>query len=197
MTTATPHPLVRGYLRELHENVRTLPRAHRDELVQQIEEHLDEAIAPGSSEADVRNALDRLGRPEAIVAEEFDRLGIQPAAAGKLEWFTVFLLPFGFVVIPILGSVVAVMLLWTSRVWTTRQKVIGTLLPPGGLSAIAYLLFAGATTCSTSGGAGEATTEHCTGGLAADIVTPLFIAYVIAGIATPIFLALRASAHRT
>ena len=196
MTPATAHPLVAGYLRELDASVRTLPRARRDELVQQIEEHLDEAIAPGASEADVRNALDRLGRPETIVAEEFDRLGIQPAKAGKLEWITVFLLPLGFLVIPIVGWVFGVTLLWISRVWNTREKLIGTLLPPGGLSAMLYLLLF-TSICTETEGAGGAATEQCSGGVFGVLTIPVIIAFVIAGIATPIFLARRASARRT
>ena len=198
MTTATRHPLVGGYLRRLHATVRTLPRARRDELVQQIEEHLDEAIPPGSSEAEVRNALDRLGTPETIVAEEFDRLGMQPAKAGRLEWFTVFLLPLGFVVIPILGWMLAIMLLWTSRVWNTREKLIGTLLPPGGLSALVLLFLTVSSTCTETEDAGGATVEqHCTGGLSGAVTLPLLIVYVTAGIASPIFLARRASVRST
>jgi hypothetical protein len=197
MTTATAHPLVSDYLKQLRATARSLPRTDRDELLQQIREHLDEALPPGASETDVRNALDRLGSPETIVAEQFDRLGIRPARAGKLEWITVCLLPLGSLVIPILGWVPGIILLWASRVWSTREKVIGTLLPPGGLSAILLLVITSSSSCTESGGAGRATTEHCTGGLSAVIALPLLVAFVFAGIATPIFLARRASASRT
>jgi hypothetical protein len=198
MTAAALDPLVDDYLGRLRAEARRLPRSRRDELLQEIQEHLDEALPPGSSEADARNALEHLGDPETIVGEEFQRLGIQPARAGKLEWAVVFLLPFGSVVIPILGWVLGVILLWGSRVWTTREKLIGTLVPPGGLSALLYLLFTiGASTCTESGGAGFPTTKHCSGGLSAGIGIPLFIGFGIAGIATPIFLARRASATRT
>jgi hypothetical protein len=68
---------------------------------------------------------------------------------------------FGSVVITILGWLVGVMLLRASRVWTTREKLIGTVLTPGGLSALLYLLVTGSSTCTESSGAGRPTIEHC------------------------------------
>jgi hypothetical protein len=199
MTAAAADPLVEAYLRQLRVQARKLPRARRDELLQQIQEHLDEALPPGSNEADVRNALEHLGEPETIIAEEFDRLGIQPATAGKLEWAVVFLLPLGALVIPILGWILGVILLWASRVWTTRDKLIGTLIVPGGLSAVVYLSFVlGASTCTSGGSAGHPSAEQCTSqALPNPVLIPLFIALVITGIATPIFLARRAANSRT
>lgn len=199
MTAAAPDQLVDAYLKRLRASGRVLPRTSRDELLQQIQEHLREALPTGSHEAEVRNALDHLGEPEAIVAEEFDRLGIRPATAGKLEWSVVFLLPLGSVVIPILGWVLGVILLWASRVWSTREKLIGTLLVPGGLSAVVYVLIlpGASSTCQSGGGAGQVTVEHCTSqAIPNPILIPLLIAFVIAGITTPIFLARRATASR-
>ena len=129
MTTAASDPLIDTYLKRLRATARALPRAQRDELVEQIREHLDEAIPPGADEVEVRNALERLGEPDGIVGEEIERLGIRPTRAGRLEWLTVALLPIGFVVIPIFGWLLAVLLLWSSPVWTVRQKLIGTLPP--------------------------------------------------------------------
>lgn len=197
MTTATPNPLVDVYLRQLRAKARGLPRTRRDELLQQIQEHLHEAASPGSSETDIRNALERLGEPDTIIAEEFQRLGIRSARAGRLEWIVVLLLPLGFAVIPVLGWILGVILLWISRVWTTREKLIGTLVPPGGLSTILLLLITGSSTCTKSGGPGSATIEHCSGGLSGAVGIPLVIAFVVAGIATPVFLARRASGRRT
>jgi uncharacterized membrane protein len=122
VSTTVRDPLVETYLKRLRAESRTLPRAERDELMQQIQEHLHEALSPGASEADVRNALEHLGEPEAIVAEEFDRLGFKPATAGKLEWAVIFLLPFGALVVPVLGWLLGVMLLWTSRVWKDPRE---------------------------------------------------------------------------
>jgi hypothetical protein len=100
MSTTTPDPLIESYVRQLRARARTLPRANREELIQQIQEHLREALPPGSTEADARNALDQLGEPDTIIAEEYDRLGIRPASAGKLEWAVIFLLPLRRILAP-------------------------------------------------------------------------------------------------
>jgi HAAS domain-containing protein len=199
MSTTAPNPLIDSYIKQLRARARTLPRGQRDELMQQIQEHLREALPPGSTEVEVRNALDQLGEPDAIVAEQFDRLGIQPARAGKLEWAVIVLLPFGAFLIPILGWVLGVILLWASRVWSPREKLVGTLLVPGGLSAVLFLALIGSgSTCTESGGGGRPTIQHCTSPTVPNAIgIPLLIAFVVAGIATPIFLARRASASRT
>lgn len=89
----------------------------------------------------MRTLLDRLGEPEAIVASARDddaarpdrRLSatvespVGPASLwGGLEIATVILLGIGAVVIPILGPLVGLILLWSSSQWTRRQKGIGT-----------------------------------------------------------------------
>ena len=56
----------------------------------------------------------------------------------------VLFLLFGGIVIPFLGWVVGVVLLWMSPRWTTRDKLLGTLVWPGGLLAPALLVVAGA-----------------------------------------------------
>ena len=43
------------------------------------------------------------------------------------------LLPIGGLIIPVVGWFIGVILLWSSRVWTTGEKLAGTLLFPGGL----------------------------------------------------------------
>lgn len=50
---------------------------------------------------------------------------------GRREWATVVLLPVVWVV--------GVVLLWRSRAWTTRDKLIGTLVVPGGLAYVIYV----------------------------------------------------------
>lgn len=42
------------------------------------------------------------------------------------------LLPFGAILLPILGWVIGVIWLWQSQVWSRRHKLIGTLVFPGG-----------------------------------------------------------------
>lgn len=167
MTTATAHPLVREYLKELRSATRRLPARRRRELMQEIEEHLREALAPDAGEADVRTELDRLGDPHDIVAEEHDRPGHDAGQApSATEWLTVVLLLLGGVVVPVLGWIAGVALLWRSTVWTTREKLIGTLAPPGGYMAIygAYAVsLSRSESCGTDSAPGRPDVTHCTG----------------------------------
>lgn len=61
------HSLVADYLQRLQADaVARLPRERADELVADIADHLDEAERRGG-EADLRNAIDRLGTPGELV----------------------------------------------------------------------------------------------------------------------------------
>ncbi|HEY4976242.1 MAG TPA: hypothetical protein VII05_02670 [Gaiellaceae bacterium] len=148
MNVSTLHPLARDYLKRLKKAAAILPRARRTELVGEIEAHLSEAIPAGASEAEALNVLERLGEPAEIVAEAWT--GQAPLArAGLNEWLAIpFLLIGGFIFV--VGWFVGVVLLWSSRVWTVRDKLIGTLLVPGGLATGVFLMTFAATT--TSGG---------------------------------------------
>ena len=143
---ATAHPLVDGYLRSLDGAAKVLPRRERDELVGEIRAHLDEALTPESSEADVRNVLDALGAPWDIVAAAG---GVQtPVRRGAREVFALILLVTGGFPVPILGWFVGLGLLIWSPLWSARQKLLGALVWPGGLFS---LLFIAAIPTSTGG----------------------------------------------
>jgi hypothetical protein len=43
------------------------------------------------------------------------------------------MLSIGGVVLPVLGWIVGVVLLWVSDVWSTRDKLLGTFVTPGGI----------------------------------------------------------------
>jgi hypothetical protein len=64
------------------------------------------------------------------------------------------LLPFGGLLVPVVGWFAGVVLLWVSDAWTTRDKVIGTLLPPGGVSSAVLLLLAAQAVIVPDGGPG-------------------------------------------
>jgi hypothetical protein len=83
--------------------------------------------------------LERLGDPADIAAKARDRFGVQPELARPATpWLEVITLV--ALLIPVLGWVVGAVLLWTSRIWTTREKRIGTLLALGvGTLALAAL----------------------------------------------------------
>ncbi len=59
---------VKEYLHNLEAELADLPRSRRQELLGEIHEHIDSALAeaPAHEEAEVRNVLDRLGDPADI-----------------------------------------------------------------------------------------------------------------------------------
>jgi hypothetical protein len=132
MTTDTLHPLAAEYLERLRRAGRGLPSGRVRELLAEIEGHLSEAIDPSASDAQALTVLDRLGEPEAIIAAETPDRDELPAHRGTRDWAAIILLLFGGFIVGV-GWVVGLVLLWSSRAWTTRDKWIGTLVVPGGL----------------------------------------------------------------
>jgi uncharacterized membrane protein len=141
--------LVEDYLDRLERELADFPSARRRELVQEISGHIAEARAglESENEAEIRNLLDRMGDPTDIAAEARGPAPeTAPAAApverrsGALDVAALILLLVGGVVIPVIGWLVGVVLLWISSAWTARQKLLGTLVVPGGLALPAGLL---------------------------------------------------------
>jgi hypothetical protein len=130
MTTTTTESLVADYLRQLERVARTLPAAERDELIAEIRDHLACGLAAEASEADVRNLLDDLGAPADIVAAA--RGDSPPPRRGAREVFGLILLVSGLP--PLLGWLAGVGLVLWSPLWTARQKLLGILVWPGGLT---------------------------------------------------------------
>ena len=198
MTTDTLHPLAAEYLERLRRAGRRLPRGRLRELLAEIEGHLSEAIDPGASDAQALTVLDKLGEPEAIIAAETPPRDEPPPRRGSREWAAIILLLFGGFIFGV-GWVAGLILLWSSRAWTTRDKWIGTLVIPGGLATgvLIGLIAIGAPTkkiCHTFNGG----IPHCTN--AAGQSTPssilgvaVFALLVMAPIATSIYLARRAA----
>jgi uncharacterized membrane protein len=169
--------LIDEYLDRLETATRTLPAARRAELRAEIKDHIEITLSQSEDqgEATVRSILDRLGAPEDIAHEA--GVGLAPEApahrentgphrVGAFEVATVVLLLIGGVLLPLVGWVIGVVLLWASARWTIRDKMIGTLVVPGGLAILAwYLLFWSSSsicssdgTCQTSGMPGLALT---------------------------------------
>ena len=150
MVASNADKLVAEYLKALDSELRGLPRSRRRELTQEISEHIAEARSglEADDEAGVREILERLGPPAEIASAE-DPAG--PARAGWTEVVALILLPIGGIIVPIVGWVVGAVLLWVSDAWSTKDKLIGTLLFPGGLLIPLALLFL----AEESGGCGS------------------------------------------
>jgi hypothetical protein len=141
--------LVADYLNRLAAAAATLPADRRAELVEELSVHIAEARAVHATSGagtslTVADVLQRLGRPEDIVraaAEDADAEAVMPVAVQRaprrrvLDTGTVVLLLVGGLLIG-LGWIAGAVLLWASPRWRTSDKLLGTLVWPGGLAAV-------------------------------------------------------------
>jgi uncharacterized membrane protein len=207
VTTETDR-LVGEYLRRLDKELRGVPRARRREIVEEISDHIEEARHGFVDEqpSDVRNVLDRLGDPADIAAEARQRLDVpgQAQPTGTLEKIALVLLLPGSVLLPVIGWFAGVLLLWMSDLWTTRDKVIGTLVVPGGLLPV-FMVIAGAVgpeeTCGgfvdvTTGERIGGTCSHDVFGLEEALWLALIVGLLVAPIVTAVYLYRRLSRRR-
>jgi len=192
--------LVEQYLARLYAAAGGMPADRRLDLIDEISVHIAEARAadPGQP-GGVRAVLDQLGSPEDIVrAAGVAAGGAPPSRAdgmGALEIAAVIALLVGGIVIPVAGWVVGVVLLWMSPVWRTRDKLLATLVWPGGLAAPILALFvlgAGAfftvgSTCTSVG-----STTNCTPApIPPWLAITLAVVILVASIAGPILVTIR------
>ncbi len=204
-------PVVDDYLRRLDSAARVLPDDRRRELVDEIAGHIAESRASGqvSNEAQLRTLLDRLGAPAEIVAaarEDDDGLvpgpGTGPAGLVRrlvrpsiaTETTAVLLLTVGSIV-PFVGWVAGVVLMWTSRRWRTWEKILATLVFPGGPGVAVFLglIGIGTTSCSSSGSSTSDEVMRCTtSGVSPGLGVPLFVAWIVAPVVVAILLFVRA-----
>ncbi len=144
MTAPHADQLIDGYLARLSTAAADLPKGPRTELIDDMRAHIAEARARETepeTDATILNILDRLGEPSIVVADARERLGLHeslpasPIRPGILEIAALVLL--------LVFWPAGVVLLWISPLWKTGDKLIGTLVPPGGYFALPMLgLFA-------------------------------------------------------
>ena len=160
MTPTELHPLADTYVKELRTAARRMPRSQRNELVAEIRAHLAETAPATASQAEALTALERLGEPSEILAEQGAGAASDPRRLGFHEMAAIFLLMFGGLLF-FVGWLGGVFLLWTSDRWTVRDKLIGTLVVPGGYASAAFALIAVSSTVECSGSPGHMV---CSGG---------------------------------
>ena len=194
----TRHREVGEYLRRLQRSMADLPAERRDEILAEIEEHIAEDLAerPEATEADVRNVLERVGDPADIAAEARERFGIKPTRRSWTDPAAIILLLIGG--FTIIGWFVGVVLLWISDAWTTRDKIIGTLVVPGGLAgalgvALGVGFMANNVSCEVTGPGvdpvGSCVSNPSTSGNAVGLILGALV--LIAPIVTAIYLSRR------
>lgn len=128
---------IEHYLSDLKAAARSLPAGRRRELVDDVRSHIQVALAEsGRDDAEAVSAvLEALGSPREIVAASLSG-DVEPAQAdggiGGLEIAALILLLVGAAAAGV-GWLVGVLLLWASPRWTRREKILGTLVLPGGV----------------------------------------------------------------
>ncbi len=144
-----------------------------------------ESGAPGSATAESDNGLSpQWGHDDqGIAAPSARRLGAMEISA------VILLLVGGF--LAGIGWLIGLVLLWSSDRWRTSDKVLGTLIWPGGLATTLVLVFfglavpVGVSVCSTGSPAGCGTSPPVW------LSVAVILAVVIAGIGGPILVAIR------
>lgn len=136
MTAATD-----AYLVELEQLLAAADPDVRRELVDGIREEFA-SLAPHEADARLRELGDPAFVAAGVLAEGPDAAPAAPAppaAEGDAAWYpvlTVVLLTIGGFIVPVLGWVVGLIMLWAAKGWRTLYKVAGTVLAvlaPGGL----------------------------------------------------------------
>lgn len=185
--------LVVDYLDRLESELAGIPRAGRREVLDGIEAHIQESLAEldPNDEAGVRNVLDRIGEPAEIAAEARERFGVRRVKTSWREICALILLPFGGFLF-VFGWFAGVVLLWVSDAWTARDKVIGTLVIPGGLLLPWILLAVVGTSsgsiCAPPGPPGRLHTCTSTGGGTEVWAAVLVVCLLVAPLASDAYL---------
>jgi uncharacterized membrane protein len=131
--------MVESYLRRLASELGDAPKEARQELVEDVRGHIEEAWAasPEQSRAALLNILERLGRPETLAREERERLGLERPP----EQTSPDLLSVAAVVFTVLFWPIGVILAWLSPRWLIRDKAIATAIPVLGLLLVMSVSF--------------------------------------------------------
>lgn len=189
----TSDRIIEEYLGDLRDALRTVNPSSSKEFVAEIEQHISEgrtSLEPGD-EVGLRNLLERIGSPSALANElkETEPARTVSAMDRATPWLIMFGgFAFGF------GWLVGLYGLWSSKTWRIWDKLLGTLIWPGGLLGIFYLFLASSsvTTCSGFSRAGQtAPTLTCAHHGIATLPRALqFLAGVVI-VAAPIFTSFR------
>jgi uncharacterized membrane protein len=131
-----PEYIIQAYLDRVSHELQDLPTRDRDEILDDLREHIHESAGPieYASEADIRNILERLGHPQDVANEASTRHAdppvseAQPEVKSELDK-TPGALEVAAIILTALFWPIGVLLAWISQRWKTRDKVIATIIP--------------------------------------------------------------------
>jgi uncharacterized membrane protein len=143
--TTNADELVAAYLDRLARASADLPVSYREELLEQISDHIAAARCDGQTDgtAQIRQVLDDLGDPAEVAAAAREQAGVAVSAAPAAEFgrhlfgvgtwresAAVVLLSIGWVFVG-LGWLIGLVLAWTSPRWSRAEKwaATGLLVP--------------------------------------------------------------------
>lgn len=132
--------LVGDYLTRSRKAAWYLPRDRRELVLGQIADRIADAMEPPqqlSSAGDIAGLLAKLGKPKDSV-RAIDGF-IPGTEAGWLEYTAIILVLIGGLFFN-LGWVIGLVLLWTSARWRWPDKLLATLVWPGGLLVARLLM---------------------------------------------------------
>lgn len=157
--------VAQAYLAELRAALIGVSTDVRDGIVSGVQEEFD-----GLDSADAALRIKELGDPNFIAAEARAESAASPGAnqntVRRTAWFDVIaalLLMVGGVVIPFVGWLAGVTMVWISRTWTRGEKWIATLVPFAPIAIVAVIHTISALFFTSDGGE--------PGG---DVINPLF-----------------------
>lgn len=198
MTAPHANRIIEEYMARLEAALAPVPETRRQELMDEVRSHITEARSQLADETDtdLLDILDRLGDPAETAAAEIGR--IDPTPVQSRSWRALEIA--AIVLVPLLWPV-GVILLWISDRWTTRDKLIGTLVAPGGYLgtiAVGALMSWGAISpvCRTlSDSTGRVLSSTCPSGgaqIGLDVgAALLLVLYFVGPVLTAGYLALR------
>src|SRR5437879_10401552 len=123
MTSGHARQLVEKYLQRLERELTDLSPDSRNEIIDEIRRHIAEERGGLADESDatLRNLLERLGDPADIAAEARggEKARTSLATTRRFGTFEVLAL-----ILLVAAWPVGAILLWVSKTWTTREKLL-------------------------------------------------------------------------
>jgi hypothetical protein len=151
--------VIADYLRQVDKALDAAGVRDRASIVEGLREHVQLEMSADET-SNVQSLIDRLGRPDEIAAAASVSGPDRPPV--RDWWAVVMLLVGGFAVG--IGWVIGLALVWTSQTWSRREKILATVVVPGGLSATWwwFLTTAGPSGCTAAYLHGTRLFRHCT-----------------------------------